>query len=174
MTATEPPPPDPAPVSAADMAARLTAAAAAGREGLDPDVLSAATNLKRAATVLDQIETARVHAPAGQSPAAFRTLVMVHAFGPIAAKDVSRLAGVSRQAVSGVLATLERGGLVRRERATRADRRLAPVTITRKGRSTVDRLVGPQNRAQAAFFGGLDAAERRTLLDLLSRLAGAR
>ena len=160
-------------ITSGDLDTRLVAAVTHGRTGLDPLVVRASTNLKRAATVLDQREVRAVHHPAGWTSAAFRTLVMIHGFGPIEAKDVARLVGVSRQAVSGVLATLERDGLIQRGRASRADRRLAPATVTEKGCAAVDAMLIPQHRVQAGFFAALDPGELRTLLDLLRRLAQA-
>ena len=151
----------------------LAATVTDDRPELDQEILRAATNLKRAATVLEQIETRNVHNTTGRTSAAFRVLVMTWAFGPIEAKDVSRLSGVSRQAVSGVLATLERDGLVSRERATKADKRLVPVTITDAGRTLVEDNLHRQNKVQKDFFGALSAPELQTLIELLSRLVVA-
>lgn len=162
--------PMPSSISAKDMDGMLAAAVTGARPEIDQNVLRAATNLKRAATILEQVETHILHGATGRTPAAFRVLVMTWAFGPIEAKDVSRLSGVSRQAVSGVLATLERDGLVSRERATREDKRLAPITITAAGRSLVEDNVLHQNEIQKSFFGGLSAAELQTLIELLGRL----
>jgi DNA-binding MarR family transcriptional regulator len=162
--------PSPSSISAKDLDGLLAAAATTCRPKMDQEVLRAATNLKRAATVLDQIEVRSVHTSTGRTSAAFRVLVMTWAFGPIEAKDVSRLSGVSRQAVSGVLATLERDGLVTRERATKADKRLAPVTITAAGAELVEKNLLPQNQVQREFFGALSPDELQTLIDLLARL----
>jgi DNA-binding MarR family transcriptional regulator len=165
--------PLPASISAKDMDAMLAAAVTHDHPELDREILRAATNLKRAATVLEQIETRLVHNTTGRTSAAFRVLVMTWAFGPIEAKDVSRLSGVSRQAVSGVLATLERDGLVSRERATKADKRLVPVTITTAGRELVEGNLLRQNEVQQEFFGGLSPEELQTLVTLLGRLVVA-
>ncbi|MER8073019.1 MarR family transcriptional regulator [Streptomyces sp. NPDC094034] len=162
--------PVPSSISAKDMDAMLAATVTNGHPELSHDILRAATNLKRAATVLEQIETRMVHNTTGRTSAAFRVLVMTWAFGPIEAKDVSRLSGVSRQAVSGVLATLERDGLVGRERATKADKRLVPVTITEAGRDLVEGNLLRQNEVQQEFFGSLSSEEMQTLIELLSRL----
>ncbi|MDN5913628.1 MAG: MarR family transcriptional regulator [Pseudonocardia sp.] len=162
--------PMPSSISAKDLDGMLAATVTSDRPELDQEILRAATNLKRAATVLEQIETRNVHNTTGRTSAAFRVLVMTWAFGPIEAKDVSRLSGVSRQAVSGVLATLERDGLVSRERATKTDKRLAPVTITDTGQQLVEDNLHRQNEVQKDFFGALSADELGTLIELLSRL----
>ncbi|MEU6644080.1 MarR family transcriptional regulator [Saccharomonospora sp. NPDC046836] len=160
----------PSSISAKDLDGLLAETVSAQVRDLDQEVLRAATNLKRAATVLDQLEIRHVHGANRRTPAAFRVLVMIWAFGPIEAKDVSRLSGVSRQAVSGVLATLERDGLVSRERATKADKRLVPVTITQDGAELVEANLLPQHEVQQKFFEALSPDEVRTLIQLLSRI----
>jgi MarR family transcriptional regulator, organic hydroperoxide resistance regulator len=137
---------------------------------VDPLVLKAATNLKRAATILDQIEQRELHSFTGRTTAAFRVLVMIWAFGPVEAKDVARLSGVSRQSVSAVLATLERDELVSRERATKEDKRLVPVTVTTAGAELVEQHLTPQNKIQQKFFEGLEPDEVAILVQLLGRL----
>ena len=163
----------PSSISAKDLDGLLAATVTAERSDIDKNVLRAATNLKRAATVLDQMEIRDVHSTTGRTPAAFRVLVMTWAFGPIEAKDVSRLSGVSRQAVSGVLATLERDGLVSRERATKADKRLVPVTITEAGAALVKENLVPQHHVQQRFLSALSPDELLTLTELLSRVVVA-
>jgi DNA-binding MarR family transcriptional regulator len=165
--------PVPSSISAKDMDGMLAATTTIDRPEIDQEVLRAATNLKRAATVLEQIETRLVHNITGRTSAAFRVLVMTWAFGPIEAKDVSRLSGVSRQAVSGVLAILERDGLVSRERATKEDKRLVPITLTDAGRALVEDNLLRQNEVQQEFFGALAPGELQTLIQLLSRIVVA-
>lgn len=160
----------PSAISAKDFEGLVAAAVVARHQEVDQRVLRAATDLKRAANVLEQIEVRKVHASAGRTSAAFRVLVMIWAFGPIEAKDVTRLSGVTRQAVSSCLATLDRDGLVSRERATKADKRLVPVTVTQAGAELVERNLLPQNQVQQAFFEVLSPDELTTLTDLLARL----
>ena len=161
---------DPSEVHATDLELALAAAVAQLSDDVDPLVVKAATNLKRAATILDQIEVRELHSSTGRTTSAFRVLVMLWAFGPMEAKDVARLSGVSRQAVSTVLATVERDGLVTRERATKADKRLAPVTLSEAGAALVESHLVPQNKLQRAFFEALSPQEIATLVSLLGRL----
>jgi DNA-binding MarR family transcriptional regulator len=160
----------PSSIHAADLERRLASAVAARVPGVDQRVLKAATNLKRAATVLDQVEIRDLHSFTGRTTAAFRVLVVIWAFGPTEAREVARLSGVSRQAVSSVLTTLERDGLISRERATKADKRLVPITITPEGAELVEQHLVPQNEVQQAFFEVLAPEELETLMDLLGRL----
>jgi MarR family transcriptional regulator, organic hydroperoxide resistance regulator len=160
----------PSSIHARDLESLLAAAVKRAHPELDQLVLKASTNLKRSFNILSQEEAREMHPSSGRTAAAFRVLVMVWAFGPIEAKDVARLSGVSRQAVSGVLSSLERDGLVTRERATKADRRLAPITISPEGAELVEEHLAPQNNAQRAFFSTLTRGELRTLVDLLAKV----
>jgi len=160
----------PSSIHARDLEGFLADAVRRAHPELDQLVLRAATNLKRSFNILSQEEARHMHPLSGRTAAAFRVLVMVWAFGPIEAKDVARLSGVSRQAVSGVLSSLERDSLVNRERATKADRRLAPITITPEGAELVEEHLAPQNNAQRAFFSSLSSEELRTLVGLLAKL----
>jgi MarR family transcriptional regulator, organic hydroperoxide resistance regulator len=161
---------EPTSVTAQGFDSAIAAAVLDGHPDIDAHVLRAATNLKRAATILDQTELQQLHSLTGCTTAAFRVLVIIWTFGPVEAKDVARLSGVSRQAVSSVLATLERDGLVHRERATKADKRLVPITVTGAGRALVDQHLGPQNKIQAAFFHALSSEELDIFVGLLTRL----
>lgn len=138
---------------------------------VDESVLRLATNLKRAANVLLQREESQMLADANRSSAAVRALTMIWMFEPVEARDIARLSGFSRQAVSGVLTTLERDGLISRERGSSSDRRLAPVSVTDAGRSFVEHMIPLQNQIEAQFFDGLDEDERTQLARLLGKLA---
>jgi len=160
----------PDPVSAKDMEGLLADAITARYPDVDQLALRAATNLKRAANILNQHEFLRLHPTTGSTPAAFRVLFMIWCFEPIEAKGIARLSGVSAQAVSGILANLERKGLITRSRS-RTDRRQAPITTTAQGSTLVLRNLRPQNEVQHSFFSGaLSPDEVRTLIDLLARL----
>lgn len=163
-------------VHATDMDWVLADILTSGHPEMDRDVSRAATNLKRAANILEQVEVrfvhngTLVHNGTGLTPAAFRVLLMTWAFGPVEAKDVARLSGVSRQAVSSVLANLERAGLVTRERAVKSDKRLVPVSLTAEGRALMEENVAHHNSVQARYFASLTRQELRTLTNLLRKL----
>ena len=94
---------------------------------------------------------------------------MICCFEPIEAKDLARLAGVSRQAVSSVLTKLEAKGLVTRDQSL-VDRRLAHITTTPEGSSLVLGNLMPQNEVQHDFFSPLTPDELQTFIRLLSRI----
>lgn len=111
-----------------------------------------------------------VQRPMGWTWAGFRLLNLLWAAGPVEARRLRRLSGSSRAAISSLLGTLERDGLVRRERSG-DDRRQVEVALTDTGRR---RLAGGQ-LAQAerdrAWFAVLTPEEARVLGGLVARLA---
>ncbi|WP_433504847.1 MarR family winged helix-turn-helix transcriptional regulator [Pseudonocardia halophobica] len=164
--------PDPAMVTAHEMADMIDAVLAERYAGLDSRALRLSTNLKRLLTLLGHRETEAVHEPYACPAAGFRVLAMLWIFGDMSTRDICKLSAVSRQALAGVLATLEKRGLVERDRATSADRRQYTVRITDRG---VD-LIGPgllaQNEVHSRFFSVLDADEQRQLSTLLAKVVG--
>jgi DNA-binding MarR family transcriptional regulator len=102
---------------------------AAAVPGADLDALRASFDLIRASTRLVQRLEAEVHSPAGWSMAGFRVMFCVWVGGELEPRDIARLSGLSRAAVSSVLNTLERDGLVERTRESH-DRRLVTVRLT--------------------------------------------
>jgi DNA-binding MarR family transcriptional regulator len=93
--------------------------------------------------------------------------------GPASQAELGRRLWIDRSDMHGVLADLERAGLVTRERDA-ADRRRNVVTVTPAAAPALARLDARVAEAQAALLAPLDAAERAQLLDLLARLVASR
>ncbi|MFP5347855.1 MAG: MarR family winged helix-turn-helix transcriptional regulator [Actinomycetes bacterium] len=127
--------------------------------------------LYRAANALVLGSEAEVHRRYGWSWSGFRILFMLWLFEQAEARDLARLAGVSRQAASTVLSTLESKGLVRRERGTSVDRRLVAVRLTPEGQRLIEEAFLEQNRLDADWFGCLTREEQRSLHGMLERVA---
>jgi DNA-binding MarR family transcriptional regulator len=89
--------------------------------------------------------------------------------GPLAPSVVASRCFLSRPALSGVMDTLERRGLLLR-RPDPADRRRVLVEVTGKGKETLERLLPELHQAEVAWTGGLSDSQKATLLRSLGRL----
>ncbi len=84
--------------------------------------------------------------------------------------ELSDMQGIPRNSVSELLGSLEEEGLVSRELHGQ-DRRKFVIRLTAQGRRTLKSKLGTQVRQVTRCFTALDAQERATLLDLLTRLS---
>lgn len=139
----------------------------------DLDALRASFDLIRASTRLVQRLEAEVHRAAGWSMAGFRVMFCVWVGGELEPRDIARLSGLSRAAVSSVLNTLERDGLVERFRESE-DRRLVTVRLTDDGAERLVAAYRHQNEVEQEFFGSLSSADRRRLARDLAGLLDPR
>ena len=114
-----------------------------------------------------------VHRPLGLSMAGFRVLFTVWVFGSLEVRDIARLSGVSRAAVSGVVTTLEREQLALRQR-DQADGRLVSVTVTDAGVAKLRQAYGGQHRREQYLFSVLDEAELNAFTETLRKLLRVR
>lgn len=106
----------------------------------------------------------------GWSWAGFRIMNLLWAAGPLEARQLGTLSGASRATISSLLGTLERDGLVVRDRSEE-DRRQVLVRLTEDGRTRLrDGLVAQAERDRA-WFAVLDAGEQAQLNSLLRKLA---
>jgi DNA-binding MarR family transcriptional regulator len=161
-------------VDSVDLAGVTAAKVTERHPELNARAMRLAFNFKRAATVLVQREEARFAGTTNRTVAAVRALTMIWMFEPVEARDLATLSGFSRQAISGVLTTLERDGLISRERGVHdADRRLAPISITDAGRGLLDTVLPQQNDADSDFFSVLSEREQKQLFTLTGKLIAA-
>ena len=142
-------------------------------DDIDLDSFAASFDLFRLATRVIGDFDSEVHRPLGLSMAGFRVLFTVWVFGSLEVRDIARLSGVSRAAVSGVVTTLERDGLALRQR-DQADGRLVSVTVTDAGVEKLRSAYGSQHLREQVLFGGLDPAELAAFTSTLRKLLGAR
>ena len=148
--------------------AAVDAVAAAVPES-DLDALRASFDLIRASTRLVQRLEAEVHREAGWSMAGFRVMFCVWVSSELEPRDIARLSGLSRAAVSSVLNTLERDGLVDRSRESH-DRRLVTVRLTDDGARRLVAAYERQNVVERDFFAALSHADQRRLAHELAEL----
>ncbi len=76
---------------------------------------------------------------------------------------------VTRATMTGLVDTLERDGLVKRE-PDQNDRRMLSVTLTPKGHALLDKIMPEHFRRMAKLMEPLSEAERQTLLQLLAKI----
>lgn len=142
-------------------------------DDIDLDAFAAMFDLFRvSARVLGELENA-VHRPIGLSIAGFRVLFTVWVFGTLEPREIARLSGVSRAAVSGVVKTLERDGFATRER-DQADGRLVTVGVTDAGVAKLREAYGRQHARERELFGALSRSELTQFTRVLRTLLGAR
>jgi DNA-binding MarR family transcriptional regulator len=84
-------------------------------------------------------------------------------------KEIVAALGVTRATVSGLMAALERDGLVRSVVAP-DDRRNLIARLTETGHAMIDGAVAPNSTRLRTAFGGLTKDELATLTDLMQRV----
>jgi DNA-binding MarR family transcriptional regulator len=99
----------------------------------------------------------------------YRLLAALEQWGPTSQADLGRATGIDRSDVTAALAELEARGLVDRKVDPRHKRRNV-VTVTSEGSATLLRLDAVLDEIQDEVLAPLSSAQRKQLLDLLSRI----
>lgn len=113
-----------------------------------------------------------VHRPRGWSWPGFRLLFVLWIVGPMEAKRAAELSGMSRQAVSALINTLDRDGLVLRQPAEH-DRRAVQLSLTAQGEAVMAEAFTAHNGREQLWAGVLSEDERHTLVRLLGKLGSS-
>ncbi|MGW0815889.1 MarR family winged helix-turn-helix transcriptional regulator [Streptomyces viridiviolaceus] len=137
--------------------------------GVDPLAMRMVLTLHRAANMLVYDLESTVHRPRGWSWPGFRVLFAIWLSAPVEAKKVAELSGMSRAAVSALVATLERDGLVSKERAA-YDGRAVQLRLTDAGREAITSAFQAHNEREQEWAGSLSKDELHTLIGLLEKL----
>jgi DNA-binding MarR family transcriptional regulator len=150
------------------------AAAQVAKTYPDADLLAlrASFNLIRVSTLLVHRLESTVHRDAGWSMAGFRVMFCVWVAGEMEPREIARFSGLSRAAVSSVLNTLERDGLVARHRES-TDRRLVTVRLTDEGEERLRAAYSRENDMERAFFARL-GPDLEEFVELTRRLLRGR
>lgn len=149
------------------LAARHTAEGTVDEEAVANALLT--FSLMRLHTRLSQ-DFESVHRRRGWSWPGFRIMNVLWAFGTVEVRDLARLTGDSRAAISSAVKTLERDGLVLRSRSDH-DRRLVDVTLTDLGIAQLKEGMLDQARREKAWFAALTPSARSQLTAMLTSLA---
>ncbi|MFT4617395.1 MAG: DNA-binding MarR family transcriptional regulator, partial [Halioglobus sp.] len=123
------------------------------------------------ARVVGDLES-EVHRPLGLSIAGFRVLFTVWVFDSLEVREIARLSGVSRAAVSGVVTTLEKEGLASRKR-DHDDGRLVSVCATPAGVEMLRMAYRAQNTREGELFSALSPVELDQFTGLLRKILNA-
>ncbi|MEU3340016.1 MarR family transcriptional regulator [Streptomyces sp. NPDC006668] len=137
--------------------------------GVDPLAMRLVLSLTRAANMLVYDLESTVHRPRGWSWPGFRVLFAIWLTGPVEAKKVAELSGMSRAAVSALVNTLERDGLVSRTRSPH-DGRAVDLNLTESGLQAITAAFQAHNEREQEWAGSLSTDEQKTLVTLLEKL----
>ncbi|MFC4944501.1 MarR family winged helix-turn-helix transcriptional regulator [Pseudonocardia sp. GCM10023141] len=145
------------------------ARAAATVPDVDVRAMRLVLSLYRASNALVYDMESSVHRPHGWSWAGFRVLFVLWLIGPLEAKRIAALAGMSRAAVSALVNTLERDEMVTRRRDG-PDRRAVEVSLTGAGDAAIAAAFAEHNVRERMWASALDDAEVAQLTALLEKL----
>jgi DNA-binding MarR family transcriptional regulator len=126
-------------------------------------------SLYRASNALVYDLESAVHRPRGWSWAGFRVLFVLWLAGPLESKRVAQLSGMSRAAVSALVNTLERDGLVVRRKAGH-DRRAVELSLDDSGRDVFTSAFAAHHARERTWASALSAEEADQLTALLAKL----
>jgi len=133
---------------------------------LDFEALLAVSNIYRAANAVRNRMEREVLAPAGMTWGGFTILFVLWVWGDRETGELAEEAGLAKGTLSGMLATLEKGGLIVRRRHP-DDGRKVVVEITDAGTSRIEEVFPMFNQYEAKFTSELTADEIHELARLL-------
>jgi DNA-binding MarR family transcriptional regulator len=136
---------------------------------IDPAAMRLVLTLHRVTSALVYDLESSVHRPRGFSWPGFRVLFVLWLAGSAEAKQVAKLSGMSRAAVSALVNTLERDGLVSRRQADH-DGRAVQLSLTEVGRAAITDAFQAHNEREQAWAAILTETERAALVGLLEKL----
>lgn len=136
---------------------------------IDPLAMRLVLTLHRATSALVYDLESTVHRPRGWSWPGFRVLFALWLAGPLEGKRVAELSGMSRAAVSALVNTLVRDGLVSRRPGDR-DRRAVLLALTDPGRAAISSAFAAHNEREQAWASSLTSDEQAALIGLLDKL----
>ncbi|MFK0281343.1 MarR family winged helix-turn-helix transcriptional regulator [Streptomyces sp. NPDC090499] len=136
---------------------------------VDPLPMRLVLTLHRAANMLVYDLESTVHRPRGLSWPGFRVLFALWLAGPMESRKAAELTGMSRAAVSALVNTLERDGLVAKERAP-YDGRAVLLGLSDQGRSVIKDAFTAHNAREQEWASALSRQDQETLIGLLEKL----
>ena len=135
-------------------------------EPFDFEAMLAVSNIYRAATAVRNRMEREVLAPAGLTWGGFTILFVLWVWGERETSELAEECGIAKGTLSGMLSTLEKGGLVARSRHPEDGRRVL-VSLLEAGREKIERVFPDFNRREVAFTSALDDSEVHEMARLL-------
>jgi DNA-binding MarR family transcriptional regulator len=137
---------------------------------LDPSAMEAFLHLLRTSTAVFEAFRAMM-ARHELSQGRFTVLALLNRDPekPVNLADLADRSGVTRATMTGLIDTLERNGLVKREPSS-GDRRMLLVRLTKKGRTYLDKILPDYFRRVSALMLGLSDSDRKTLVLLMTKI----
>lgn len=149
----------------------------------DPEAGAVYLHLLRTADELDEVKTEfmRRH---NISKGRFTVLMLLSTAGddesclktgellPLSPAELADMAGVTRATMTGLVDTLEKDGLVRRETDPR-DRRAMQVHLTAAGKTFMDDFLPRYFKAVTTIMAPLSGPEKKKLVQLLTKIRGS-
>jgi DNA-binding MarR family transcriptional regulator len=141
---------------------------------LDPSAAEAYLNLLRAGDEAYSRSESFL-SEHGMSPGRFTIMMLLYnkqdgSTIPRTPAELADMAAVTRATITGLVDTLERDGLVKREH-DEGDRRMMQIRMTPKGHLTLRVLLPGYFKQMADQMAPLNESERKTLVRLLNKLA---
>jgi DNA-binding MarR family transcriptional regulator len=143
-----------------------------GHKPLDFRAMAVVSNLFRSSTAIRRHMESRILARDRLSWTSFVVLWVLWVWGDMESRELAAAVGISRPTGSGVVATLERRGYVRRRRSTK-DGRAVVVSLTAEGRRKIEHLFPRFNEEEAAVTAHLAPDEQDELAGLLRSMLRA-
>jgi MarR family transcriptional regulator, organic hydroperoxide resistance regulator len=140
-----------------------------GELPVDFDALALVSNLYRAAAAIRREMEQTVLAEARLSWTAFVTLWVLWIWGAMETRHLAAEANVTKGTLTGVVDTLERRGLVTRERG-QDDRRLVTVALTDEGRSVIADVFPRFNAQEARVADMVGTRQRKAMTSGLRQI----
>jgi MarR family transcriptional regulator, organic hydroperoxide resistance regulator len=148
---------------------RAVAARVGELHEIDFVATQAVSNVYRVASAVRNHMERDVLSVDGLSWTGFTALFVLWVWGPQEARHLAEECGVSKGTLTGIVTTLEGKGLISRA-SHPEDGRLVLISLTRTGRTVIERLFPRFNRHEAAVASALTSDEQHELARLLRKI----
>lgn len=100
----------------------------------------------------------------------FVILELLHRRGECIMTELAHYLSVTTSAVTGLIDRLIKLDLVNRKR-DQGDRRIVKITLTKKGREAIEKILRQRQKMMADIFGSLSEKDREKYLEILEKVS---